>query len=62
MNAPQTPPDDVQCMSRLKGGDDLALNDLMTRWQKPLVSFILRYTGNEQDARDHAQQTYFPVF
>jgi RNA polymerase sigma-70 factor (ECF subfamily) len=62
MNVPQTSPDDVQCMSRLKGGDDLALNDLMTRWQKPLVSFILRYTGNEQDALDLAQETFVRVF
>jgi len=49
-------------MLRLKGGDDLALNELMGRWQKPLVAFILRYTGNEQDALDLAQETFVRVF
>ena len=55
-------PDDVQCMNRLKAGDDLALNDIMARWQTPLVSFILRYTGNEADARDLAQETFVRVY
>jgi RNA polymerase sigma-70 factor (ECF subfamily) len=54
--------EDRQCMLRLKGGDDLALNSLMARWQKPLVSFILRYAGNEQDSLDLAQETFVRVF
>ena len=49
-------------MLRLKNGEDTALNELMTRWQKPLVSFILRYAGNEQDALDLAQETFVRVF
>ncbi len=49
-------------MLRLKGGDDLALNDLMVRWQAPLVSFIFRYTGNQQDALDLAQESFVRVF
>jgi RNA polymerase sigma-70 factor (ECF subfamily) len=53
---------DIQTMLRLKGGDDLALNELMGRWQNPLVRFILRYTGNEQDALDLAQETFVRVF
>lgn len=53
---------DIQTMLRLKGGEDLALNELMQRWQKPLVAFILRYTGNEQDALDLAQETFVRVF
>jgi RNA polymerase sigma-70 factor (ECF subfamily) len=53
---------DLEAMLRLKGGDDLALNELMSRWQRPLVSFILRYTGNEQDALDLAQETFLRVF
>ena len=54
--------EDVECMLRLKSGEDTALNELMTRWQKPLVSFILRYGGNEQDALDLAQETFVRVF
>ncbi len=53
---------DTETMLRLKGGDDLALNELMIRWQTPLVSFILRYTGNEQDALELAQEAFLRVF
>lgn len=49
-------------MNRLKAGDDLALNDLIGRWQTPLVAFILRYTGNPSDALDLAQETFVRVF
>ena len=45
-------------MLRLKGGEDLALNELMSRWQTPLVAFILRYVGNQEDALDLAQETF----
>lgn len=53
---------DCELMLRLKDGDDLALNDLMRRWQKPLVSFLYRYVGNEAEALDLAQETFVRVF
>src|SRR5438045_3684132 len=53
---------DTQAMLRLKGGEDLALNELMARWQTPLVSFILSYTGHAQDALDLAQETFVRFF
>lgn len=62
MNTDDPAQEDVKCMLRLKSGEDTALNELMTRWQKPLVSFILRYAGNEQDALDLAQETFVRVF
>ncbi len=49
-------------MLRLKDGDDLALNELMTRWQTPLAAFIQRYTGNAEDALDLAQETFVRVY
>lgn len=54
--------DDVRCMSRLKEGDDLALQELMERWQRPLVAFIQRYIGNDSDAYDLAQETFVRVY
>lgn len=53
---------DAQLMVRLAGGDDLALNALMTRWQTRLVSFIYRYVGNQADALEIAQETFVRVF
>lgn len=49
-------------MLRLQRGDDLALNVLMDRWHKPLVAFIQRYAGNEQDALDLAQETFVRIY
>lgn len=62
MNADTTGADDLNCMSRLRAGDDLALNELMNRWQQPLVAFILRYTGNAEDAHDLAQETFVRIY
>ena len=53
---------DVQCMERLRRGDDLALNELMARWKEPVLSFCLRYTGNLSDAREIAQETFVKVY
>jgi len=49
-------------MVRLREGDDLALNELMERWQKPLHSFILRYVGNHRDSIDLAAETFVRVY
>jgi len=53
---------DFACMVRLKEGDDLALNELMERWQKPLHSFILRYVGNHRDSIELAEETFVRVY
>lgn len=49
-------------MVRLIAGDDLALNELMERWQKPLHRFILRYVGNYADSIELAEETFVRVY
>ena len=53
---------DTEAMLRLKDGDDLALNELMTRWQQPLANYLLRFCGDEATALDLAQDTFVRVF
>jgi RNA polymerase sigma-70 factor, ECF subfamily len=53
---------DLECMVRLREGDDLALNELMERWQKPLHAFILRYVGNHRDSIELAAETFVRVY
>ncbi len=53
---------DVAAMLRLHDGDDLALNELMNRWQQPLVRFLYRYTLSEADSLDLAQDTFVRVY
>ena len=53
---------DFACMVRLREGDDVALNELIERWQKPFHSFILRYTGNHRDSIELAAETFVRVY
>jgi RNA polymerase sigma-70 factor, ECF subfamily len=53
---------DTDLMLRLKNGEDWILNELMTRWQQPLVGFIYRYIGREAEALDLAQETFVRVY
>ena len=41
---------DGDCMLRLQGGEDCALNEIMSRWAQPLANFLHRYTGHEATA------------
>jgi RNA polymerase sigma-70 factor (ECF subfamily) len=53
---------DMAAMQRLRDGDDLALNELMSRWERPLVRFLYRYTVNESDAFELAQETFVRIY
>lgn len=53
---------DVIAMSRLADGEDLALNDLMNRWQHRVAAFLLRMTGNHAAACDLAQETFVRLY
>jgi RNA polymerase sigma-70 factor, ECF subfamily len=53
---------DSELMLRLKNGEDSILNELMMRWQQPLVAFIYRYVRHETDALDLAQETFVRVY
>lgn len=53
---------DAALMLRLRNGDDLALSELMARWQQPIVGFAYRFTGNHADAVDLAQETFVKVY
>ena len=53
---------DVLAMRRLQEGDDLALNEIMGRWKLPLVSYLLRQLGNQEDALDLAMETFVRIY
>lgn len=61
----EVPPDaeaDSALMERLQNGDDLALNELMARWEKPVLNFVFRFVGDQADAVDLAQETFVRVY
>ena len=53
---------DEELMIQLQQGEELALNQLMCRWQLPLTRYIYRYVGNQTEALDVAQETFVRVF
>lgn len=49
-------------MRALVAGRKLALNDLMTLWEGPLLRFIFRYVQNDAETRDLVQETFVRVY
>jgi RNA polymerase sigma-70 factor (ECF subfamily) len=49
-------------MLRLRDGDDLALNELMDRWQRRVTGYLLRLTGDQTTACDLAEETFVQVY
>jgi len=49
-------------MARLRAGEDLALNEIMARWQGRVTGFLLRMIANESMAVELAQETFVRVY
>ena len=54
--------DDVLLMRRLADGDDLALNELMSRWREPVAAFLLRMVGDHATAMDLTQESFVRLY
>ena len=54
--------EDLEAMTRLARGEDLALNELMDRWRERVIAFLLRLTGSETAAVDLAQETFVRLY
>jgi len=53
---------DAELMSRLATGDDLALNEIMSRWSGRVSAFLYRMTGQRETAVDLAQETFVKLY
>lgn len=49
-------------MDRAARGDVEAYNVLVSRWEKKLYNYLLRTTGNRDDALDLAQEAFFKAY
>lgn len=57
------PADDMELMLRVRDREDAAaFEELMRRYQRPLVSFLMRLTGNLDAAQDLAEETFVRVW
>lgn len=55
-------PSDEELMSRLQGGEDAALAQLMQHWEVPVKRFLFRIIGNVAEAEDLAQDVFLRVY
>jgi RNA polymerase sigma-70 factor (ECF subfamily) len=54
--------DDQTAVTRCLSGDSAAFEGIVGRYQQVLFTVALRMLGNEEDARDAAQNTFVKVF
>jgi RNA polymerase sigma-70 factor (ECF subfamily) len=55
-------PSDEELMSRLQGGEDAALSQLMQHWELPIKRFVFRVVGNLAEAEDLAQEVFVRIY
>lgn len=54
-------PDD-ELLQRFRGGDTVAFEELIDRYNRSIYNFALRMLSNRDDAEDAAQQTFIQAF
>jgi RNA polymerase sigma-70 factor (ECF subfamily) len=59
---PSDPATESADLFDLQRGDANALNRLMSRWQRPLLSFAYRYVQNSADAQDLAAEAFVRLY
>lgn len=62
VNPTSSPSPDLVDWRALRAGDDLALNRMMARWQRPLFSFAWRYVRSTADAQELAAETFVRLY
>src|SRR5260221_9952922 len=58
----EEPDPDLELVRSLAGGDELALDALMARYEEPIFHFLYRHVLNEADAHDLAQEVFVRLY
>jgi RNA polymerase sigma-70 factor (ECF subfamily) len=53
---------DEELVARSRSGDLESFNQLILRWERPIYALAYRVIGQEEDARDVAQETFLRAF
>lgn len=53
---------DWQLIAQVQAGDDRPFDELMQRYQRPLLNFIYRMTGDAHEAQDVAQDVFVRAY
>jgi RNA polymerase sigma-70 factor (ECF subfamily) len=53
---------DHQIIERVKGGDEAAFGEIMSRYKNPITNFLYRFLNDYEEAVDLAQETFVRVY
>jgi RNA polymerase sigma-70 factor (ECF subfamily) len=53
---------DVKLMLALKNGDEASFNELLRKYETPLVNFIYRYIGDQNRAEELSQEVFLRIY
>lgn len=53
---------DLKSLEKIQAGDETGLKELMSKHRNSLYHFIYRYLGNEADAAELTEETFFRVY
>lgn len=53
---------DLALVQALTGGEDSALDEIMARYEEPVLHFVYRHVFNEADARELAQEVFVRAY
>jgi RNA polymerase sigma-70 factor (ECF subfamily) len=53
---------DVELAERLQAGDNAAFDELMRRYQRPVMNFVYRMLGDAAEAEDVAQEVFVRLY
>ena len=62
VNAQETGEASLHLLKKVGGGSDAAFRELVALWEKPLLAFFYRQTGDYHEAQDLAQNVFRRVF
>jgi RNA polymerase sigma-70 factor (ECF subfamily) len=54
--------EDRELVQRAQRGDVESYNVLVSRWEKKIYNYLLRLTGNREDALDLSQEAFFKAY
>ena len=54
--------DDQQLVELIRAGNDAAFNEILRRYQRPVVNFVYRLLGDTAEADDVAQEVFVRVY
>jgi RNA polymerase sigma-70 factor (ECF subfamily) len=53
---------DLELLERFKDGDGTAFDELLIKYQRPVLNLIIRFMGSTEQAEDLAQEVFLRVF